>query len=224
MLKLPGHTRYAYSPIVKRKTYDWPGGKRLAFYVALNIEHFAFGAGLGMDPVQPQRTAEHAKFRLARLRQPDRQLAAVRNAGRAEAAGDHPAQQQRLLPVPGDRGKDQSARRRCARSRPHQCRTAAPDVGAGRGARHRGMHRGHRKACRRAADRMDGAGRDRIQRHARSAEGGGLHPSARLAVRRSADLDADPCGAAPFRALSHGTKRRRCAGASRSYRPRSSPR
>ena len=31
MLKLPGHTRYAYSPIVERKDYNWPGGKRLAF-------------------------------------------------------------------------------------------------------------------------------------------------------------------------------------------------
>ncbi len=50
MLKLPGHGRYAYSPIVKRPDYSWPGGKRLAFYVALNIEHFAFGAGIGMDP------------------------------------------------------------------------------------------------------------------------------------------------------------------------------
>jgi len=50
MLKLPGHNRYDYSPIVKRKDYSWPGGKRLAFYVALNIEHFAFNAGLGMDP------------------------------------------------------------------------------------------------------------------------------------------------------------------------------
>ena len=50
MLKLPAHGRYGYSPIVKRPQYDWPGGKRLAFYVALNIEHFAFGAGLGMDP------------------------------------------------------------------------------------------------------------------------------------------------------------------------------
>ena len=52
MLKLPGHSRYAYSPIVERKDYSWPEGKRLAFYVALNIEHFAFGAGLGMDPVR----------------------------------------------------------------------------------------------------------------------------------------------------------------------------
>jgi hypothetical protein len=55
MLKLPGHTRYVYSPIVERKDYSWPGGKRLAFYVALNIEHFAFGAGLGMDPARSRR-------------------------------------------------------------------------------------------------------------------------------------------------------------------------
>jgi peptidoglycan/xylan/chitin deacetylase (PgdA/CDA1 family) len=50
MLKLPGHGRYEFSPIIKRPDYSWPGGKRLAFYIALNIEHFAFGAGLGIDP------------------------------------------------------------------------------------------------------------------------------------------------------------------------------
>jgi hypothetical protein len=48
MLKRTGHTRYAYSPIVERRAYSWPGG--ICLYVALNIEHFAFGAGLGMDP------------------------------------------------------------------------------------------------------------------------------------------------------------------------------
>jgi allantoinase len=52
MLKLPGHSRYGYVPITKRQDYTWPGGKRLAFYIALNIEHFAFGTGLGMDPVR----------------------------------------------------------------------------------------------------------------------------------------------------------------------------
>jgi peptidoglycan/xylan/chitin deacetylase (PgdA/CDA1 family) len=50
MLKLPGHGRYDFVPITKRQDYSWPGRKRLAFYIALNIEHFAFGAGLGMDP------------------------------------------------------------------------------------------------------------------------------------------------------------------------------
>ena len=50
MLKLPAHNRYDHSSIVQRKDYSWPGGKRLAFYVALNIEHFAFNTGIGMDP------------------------------------------------------------------------------------------------------------------------------------------------------------------------------
>ncbi|MEM6427004.1 MAG: polysaccharide deacetylase family protein [Cyanobacteria bacterium P01_D01_bin.128] len=44
---LPSHGRYAYSAITQRPDYDWPGGKRLAIYIALNLEHFAFGEGLG---------------------------------------------------------------------------------------------------------------------------------------------------------------------------------
>jgi allantoinase len=50
MLKLPSHNRYDYSPIEKRRDYAWPLGKRLAFYVALNVEDFAFMAGRGNDP------------------------------------------------------------------------------------------------------------------------------------------------------------------------------
>jgi peptidoglycan/xylan/chitin deacetylase (PgdA/CDA1 family) len=46
-MKLPHHGRYDYSPIVRRPDYAWPNGKRLALYLAINIEHFAFGAGLG---------------------------------------------------------------------------------------------------------------------------------------------------------------------------------
>ena len=64
MLKLPGHTRYDHVSIGERKNYDWPNGKRLAFYIARNVEHFAFGAGLGMDPVH-SGWAEHSQFRLA---------------------------------------------------------------------------------------------------------------------------------------------------------------
>jgi hypothetical protein len=47
---LPQHTRYEYSMIDRRPVYDWPGGKRLAFYIGTNVEFFAFGAGLGSDP------------------------------------------------------------------------------------------------------------------------------------------------------------------------------
>ena len=52
MLKLPTHGRYRYSAIETRADYDWPEGKRLAFYIGLNVEHFAFMAGLGSDPFQ----------------------------------------------------------------------------------------------------------------------------------------------------------------------------
>lgn len=64
MLTLPNHSRYAYSPIVSRPDFSWPGGKRLAFYIALNIEHFAFGTGLGMDPNHSgQQNARHYAWR-----------------------------------------------------------------------------------------------------------------------------------------------------------------
>jgi hypothetical protein len=50
------HGRYPYSPITARPIYDWPAGKRLAFYVALNLEWFSFGEGLGAElaPGGPQ--------------------------------------------------------------------------------------------------------------------------------------------------------------------------
>ncbi|MDJ0704820.1 MAG: polysaccharide deacetylase family protein [Leptolyngbyaceae cyanobacterium MO_188.B28] len=44
---LSHHGRYQYSPIVNRPDYCWPDSKRLAVYIALNLEHFAFGEGLG---------------------------------------------------------------------------------------------------------------------------------------------------------------------------------
>jgi peptidoglycan/xylan/chitin deacetylase (PgdA/CDA1 family) len=34
------NTLYDYSPITERPPIEWPGGKKLAFYVGLNIEHF----------------------------------------------------------------------------------------------------------------------------------------------------------------------------------------
>ncbi len=45
------HERYPYSPIGERQGYDWPGGKRLAVYIALNLEWFSFGEGLGAELV-----------------------------------------------------------------------------------------------------------------------------------------------------------------------------
>ena len=49
MTRLPvlaSHGRFGYSAINARPDFDWPGGRRLAVYVALNLEAYAFGEGL----------------------------------------------------------------------------------------------------------------------------------------------------------------------------------
>ena len=53
---IPGSGRFAYSAITKRPDFCWPDGKRLAVYIGFNLEHFAFGEGLGagIAPPSPQ--------------------------------------------------------------------------------------------------------------------------------------------------------------------------
>lgn len=46
-MMLRDHGRFPYSAIGQRPDFTWPGEKRLAVYVGLNLEHFAFGSGLG---------------------------------------------------------------------------------------------------------------------------------------------------------------------------------
>ena len=55
-MSLPTHDRYSYSGIAERAVYNWPGQYRLAVYLAVNLEHFAFGEGLGAElaPGGPQ--------------------------------------------------------------------------------------------------------------------------------------------------------------------------
>ena len=48
---LNSHGRYGYSPITERPDYRWPNGARLAVYIALNVEHYAFDQGLAEDLV-----------------------------------------------------------------------------------------------------------------------------------------------------------------------------
>ncbi|MEO1091592.1 MAG: polysaccharide deacetylase family protein [Pseudomonadota bacterium] len=43
------HGRYPYAPITERRHYAWPDGRRLAFYLGVNLEHFSFGEGLGAE-------------------------------------------------------------------------------------------------------------------------------------------------------------------------------
>jgi peptidoglycan/xylan/chitin deacetylase (PgdA/CDA1 family) len=46
---LPTHGRYEYTAWRGRKPYAWPGGAKLAVYLGVNLEHFAFGEGLGAE-------------------------------------------------------------------------------------------------------------------------------------------------------------------------------
>lgn len=52
-MKLRSHGRYDFSPLPRRAAGTWPNGARLAFYVALNLEQYAFGEGLVEDLVPP---------------------------------------------------------------------------------------------------------------------------------------------------------------------------
>ena len=76
LMSLPGPGRFPYSAIVDRPDFDWPGGKRLAVYVALNLEHFAFGEERPGRRVGARRTATgRPQLGVARVRQPGRSMA-----------------------------------------------------------------------------------------------------------------------------------------------------
>ena len=53
---LPIHGRFDYQAIHQRALYRWPNGAGLAVYLGFNLEHFAFGEGLGANigPPSPQ--------------------------------------------------------------------------------------------------------------------------------------------------------------------------
>ncbi len=52
---LPTHGRFDYCSIEQRASYRWPNGAGLAVYLGFNVEHFAFGQGLGacIGPASP---------------------------------------------------------------------------------------------------------------------------------------------------------------------------
>jgi peptidoglycan/xylan/chitin deacetylase (PgdA/CDA1 family) len=56
------HGRYEYSPIIERPDYSWPDGKRLAVYVALNIEVFSYGEGKGAGIAPPEQALSHSVY------------------------------------------------------------------------------------------------------------------------------------------------------------------
>ena len=61
-MTLESHGRYPYRSILDRADDTWPGGRRLAVYVALNIEAFRFGRGKGAAIAPPDQTESHRIF------------------------------------------------------------------------------------------------------------------------------------------------------------------
>jgi peptidoglycan/xylan/chitin deacetylase (PgdA/CDA1 family) len=59
---LPTHGRYEHSSIVHRPVYDWPNGTRLAIYIAMNLEVFAFGEGKGAGVAPPEQALGHSVY------------------------------------------------------------------------------------------------------------------------------------------------------------------
>jgi peptidoglycan/xylan/chitin deacetylase (PgdA/CDA1 family) len=59
---LPGHGRYAHSAIVDRPVYEWPNGTRLAIYLAMNVEAFAFGEGKGAGVAPPEQALSQSTY------------------------------------------------------------------------------------------------------------------------------------------------------------------
>ena len=203
------HDRYDYSSIEKRPDYSWPDGKRLAFYVALNVEWFAFLAGRGADPTQrggPQTQRNYAWrdyglrvgiWRIFRMLD-ELQLPATHllNSLVCEHAPE-------IIERIKQRGDDV-----CAHGRTNaetlgglwehdEARLIAETTEVIT------QHFGERPTG------WMGPGAVGIESHLRSDQGGRLHAQSRLAGRRSADLDADARGPDPVRSLSDGAQRHR---------------
>lgn len=54
MTRPPDFKRISFSAIVSRPDFCWPGDKRLACYLALNLEHFIYGeGGVDLDRTSP---------------------------------------------------------------------------------------------------------------------------------------------------------------------------
>ena len=56
------HGRYPYSAIIDRPAFSWPNGARLAVYIAVNLEVFPFGEGMGVPMANPQPEPDIVNF------------------------------------------------------------------------------------------------------------------------------------------------------------------
>ncbi|HEY1722881.1 MAG TPA: polysaccharide deacetylase family protein [Magnetospirillaceae bacterium] len=60
---MSGNPFYQYSAIIDRPPLEWPGGRHLAVYVGLNLEHYAFGEhSVGLLDAVAQRDPDPINF------------------------------------------------------------------------------------------------------------------------------------------------------------------
>ena len=198
---LRDHGRFPYSAIVNRPDFSWPGGRRLAVYVALNLEHFAYGEGLGLSysPGIPHPNTYNWAWReygnrvgVWRLLELFDRLELPISLLLNSAVYDH---------CPEVVAAFRRARRRGARPRADQLRAPERLRRGGRGGTHPRGDGGDHPLRGPAATRLAEPGRQPERRHARPPPGGRLHLHPRLADGRSAGLDEDAAGPHPERAV-----------------------
>ena len=219
-IKLPYHDRYPYSPITERKDYSWPEGKRLAVYLGLNIEHFAFGAGEGhlltvANPPPDPRTFAWRDYgnRVGVWR--CLELFDELNLPAAHLINttvfDYAPQIVDALKARGDEfiGHGRTNAERHGGMWEADEKRFLQEIG-----------RFDREGLGQAAARLDGAVDGLDPRHARSTQGDRLRLPDGLAQRRPADLDENALGPAAQRAVSDRGQRQSAGPGAPSQRRR----
>ena len=206
---LPTHGRYDYSNITPRPDYTWPGGRRLAVYLALNIEAFGFGVGKGAAIAPPDQAQSHSIYSWRDYGNRVGIWRMLRTARRARPARRGADEHRRL------RALHPTSRSGSARAATRSWATASP-IPTSRGISARATsatliaarHRHHRAPRGRAARGLDEpvALQQRASRMDLLQEAG-LPLRDGLDDGRPADLAAHPRGPHPLDALSHRGER-----------------
>ena len=144
-MKLPAHNRYDYVPITSGRSTTGRRASGSRSFFSNNIEHFAFGAGLGSDSTGAAAAQSQRNY-------------AWRDYGNRVGIwyyldlldefglpGAHNVNSAVLEYCPDIVERLNGARRRICRPRPHQLRAPGRAVGGGRGAADRRMHRDRRR-------------------------------------------------------------------------------
>ena len=118
---LRSHGRFEYSPIMARPDFSWPGGQRLAVYIARVHGALLLWRERPRIVVLPGHPApEHLQLGVAGIRQPRRRLAPAGDARAARRAANGAPQHRVLRALPRTRRCISRRGRRVRRAWPHE--------------------------------------------------------------------------------------------------------